>query len=206
LHRWTAAGYLNEFSCTPWKAHLSYVPPGAKTMDGLVTARVTDNNDPRKMGRVKVQYDWQEHGETGWARMISPSAGADRGMMFMPEVGDEVLLGFEHGDMERPYVLGGLWNGVDGTPRNEFWGGDVEKNNIKRIVTKSGHRIQLSDQPGQEAITIATPNALKISLLEKADETRRSMILIHSATGDMVFSAPNGRIHFLSRYFSREVG
>ena len=83
---------------------------------------------------------------------------------FLPEIGDEVLVGFEHGDPERPYILGSLWNGVDSAPREEIWGGDVAPNDIKRIMTKSGHRIQLSDKPGKEAIVIATPTNLKLSV------------------------------------------
>jgi uncharacterized protein involved in type VI secretion and phage assembly len=138
--------------------------------------------------------------------MVTPHAGADRGFMFMPEKGDEVLVAFEHGDPERPYVLGSLWNGVDQAPREEFWGGDIENNDVKRIVTKSGHRIQFSDKDGKESIVIATPTKLKLSLLEKTDETGRSMIVLHSEDGDIVVSAPNGRIHFRSKYFSRETG
>jgi len=206
LHRWTPKGYRNEFRCTPWKNFVSPDRPEPKVMRGLVTARVVDHNDPRKMGRVKVQYDWQEDGETGWIRMTTPHAGADRGFLFMPEKGDEVLVAFEHGDAERPYVVGCLWNGVDQAPREDFWGGDIENNDVKRIVTKGGHRIQLSDKEGKEAIVIATPSKLKIALLEKADETGRSMILLHSEDGDIFVSAPNGRVHFRSKYFSREVG
>ena len=97
-------------------------------------------------------------------------------------------------------------NGVDQAPREEFWGGELEKNDVKRIVTKSGHRIQLIDKHGKESIVIATPKRLKISLIEKADETGRSMILLHSEDGDMFLSAPNGRIHLRSKFFSKEVG
>jgi type VI secretion system secreted protein VgrG len=172
----------------------------------VVSARVVDHNDPRKMGRVKIQYDWQEQGETGWARMATPHAGGDRGFLFLPEKGDEVLVAFEHGDPERPIVLGSLWNGVDSAPRTEFWGGDIEPNDVKRIVTKSGHRLQLVDKDGQEALVIATPSKLKIAMLEKADETGRPMLLLHSVDGDIVVNAPNGRIHVQSAFFSREVG
>ena len=138
--------------------------------------------------------------------MTTPHAGADRGFMFMPEKGDEVLVAFEHGDAERPYVVGTLWNGVDQAPRTQFWGEDIPPNDVKRIVTKSGHRIQLSDKQGKESIVIATPSKLKIAMLEKADETGRSMILLHSEDGDIFVSAPNGRVHIQSKYFSREVG
>src|ERR1017187_1306290 len=175
-------------------------------MRGVVPARVTAHNDPREMGRIQIQYDWQSSGQTAWARMASPHAGADRGFLFLPEKGDEVLVGFEHGDPERPYIVGSLWNGVDQAPRAQFWGGDIETNDVKRIVTKSGHRIQLSGKQGKESIVIATPTHLKLGLLENADETGRSMIVLHSDDGDIVLSAPNGRIHFQSQYFSREVG
>jgi uncharacterized protein involved in type VI secretion and phage assembly len=206
IHRWTNAGYTNEFWCTPWTNYYDLEACKPTMMRGVVPARVVDQNDPRKMGRIKIQYDWQESGETGWVRMVTPHAGSDRGFMFMPEKGDEVLVAFEHGDPERPYVLGSLWNGVDQAPREAFWGGDIENNDVKRIVTKSGHRIQFSDKEGKESIVIATPRKLKLALIEKTDETGRSMILLHSEDGDIVISAPNGRIHFRSKYFSRETG
>jgi hypothetical protein len=204
-HQWTRTGYRNEFWCTPAKTWLSASQPQSPGMRGVVSARVTAHNDPRQMGRVQIQYDWQSSSQTAWARMIAPHAGGDRGFHFLPEIGDEVLVGFENGEPERPYVLGALWNGVDQAPRQEFWGEDVAPNDVKRIVTKSGHRIQFSDRQGQESIILATPQALKISLLEKSDETSRPMLAMHSA-GDIFFSAPAGRIHFHSAFFSREVG
>jgi type VI secretion system secreted protein VgrG len=205
-HHWLRTGYRNEFSCTPWTQYVSPEPPKPVHLAGFVPARVVDHNDPRKMGRLQVQYDWLEDGQTAWARMSTPHAGADRGFMFMPEKGDEVLVGFEHGDPERPFIVGSLWNGVDQAPRIDFWDGDIEPNDVKRIVTKSGHRIQLSDKEGKESIVIATPTHLKIGMLEKSDETNRSMIVAYSDNGDITLSAPNGRIHFQSQYFSREVG
>ncbi len=206
VHRWVRTGYQNEFWCTPWKSYSSTESLDPPKIYGYIPARVVDQNDPRHMGRIKVQYDWLEEGETAWARMATPAAGGDRGFLFLPETGDEVLIGFEHGDPERPFLVGSLWNGVDQAPRAEFWGGDIPANDVKRIVTKSGHRIQLSDKQGKESIVVATPNYLKIGLLENADETGRSMLAVHSENGDIVLSAPNGRIHFQSRHFSREVG
>src|ERR1017187_4986957 len=202
IHRWTAKGYENEFWCTPWKNYVSPQPPAPTEVVGVVTARVVDHNDPRKMGRIQVQYDWQESGPTGWVRATTPHAGGDRGFLFMPEIGDEVVVAFEHGDPERPYVVGYLWNGVDQAPREEFWGADVDPNDVKRIVTKSGHRIQFVDKPGKESIVIATPQHLKISLIEKTDETGRSMILLHS-DGDIFINAPGGRVHLHSASLSR---
>jgi type VI secretion system secreted protein VgrG len=206
IHRWTPTGYVNEFWCTPWKDYTNPDPPEANSILGLVSARVVDHNDPKKMGRIKVQYYWQEDGIAHWARMATPHAGSDRGFMFMPEVGDEVVVGFENGDIERPVVLGCVWNGVDLAPRQEFWGGELEQNDVKRIVTKSGHRLQFVDKSGKEAIALATPNHLKLSMIEKTDETGRSMITLHSENGDIFLSAPNGRIHLLAKYVSKEVG
>lgn len=205
VHHWTPRGYSNRFWCTPGTTWLEGVRPEAPRLGGVVPARVTAHNDPRKMGRIQVQYDWQDSGQTAWARMLTPHAGGDRGFHFLPEIGDEVLVAFEDGRPERPYILGALWNGVDQAPRQEFWGEDVAPNDVKRIVTKSGHRIQLSDKRGKESIVLATPAALKVSLLENAEETSRPMLLLHSA-GDIFFSAPAGRIHFRSAAFSREVG
>lgn len=205
-HHWTAAGYINEFECTPWMQYTDPNPPEPRRWYGVVPARVVEHNDPKKMGRVKVQYIFQEEGPAHWARMMTPHAGADRGFMFMPEVGDEVVVLFEDGDPERPVILGCVWNGVDNAPRQEFWGGELDENDVKRIVTKSGHRLQFVDKQGKESIALATPSYLKLSMIEKTDETGRSMITLHSENGDIFLSAPNGRIHLTSKYLSREVG
>jgi uncharacterized protein involved in type VI secretion and phage assembly len=205
-HSWDPAGYTNQFTCTPWKNYTSQDTPVMKPWYGVVPARVVEHNDPKKMGRIKVQYFWQDEAPAHWARMMTPHAGSDRGFMFMPEVGDEVVVAFEDGDPERPLVLGCVWNGVDLAPRQEFWGGELEANDVKRIVTKSGHRMQFVDKPGKESIALATPKYLKLSMIENTDETGRSMITLHSENGDIFLSAPNGRIHFVSKYVSKEVG
>jgi type VI secretion system secreted protein VgrG len=206
-HSWDpSGGYVNQFTCTPWKNYTDPHPPEFKPWFGVVPARVVEHDDPKRMGRIKVQYFWQEDAPTYWARMITPHAGADRGFMFMPEVGDEVAVGFEDGDPERPVIFGSVWNGVDKAPREEFWGGDINPNDVKRIVTKSGHRFQFVDKPGKESIALATPKFLKLSMIEETDETGRSMVTIHSENGDILLSAPNGRIHMRGKFVSREVG
>jgi type VI secretion system secreted protein VgrG len=205
VHQWTPQGYSNNFVCTPWKNYRNPNPPEARTWNGVVSARVTAHNDPKKMGRIQVQFFWQGDGSTHWARTTSPSAGPDRGFMFMPEVGDEVAVAFEDGDPERPVILGSLWNGVQQAPRYDFRGGDIETNNVKRLVTKSGNRLHLSDKPGQETVFLATPNHTSLSMTELSDETGRNLITLHS-DGDIVLSAPNGRVHIQSKAFSREVG
>ena len=75
---------------------------------------MTQNDDPDELGRVRVKYPaLGDETEGWWARVAAPGAGKDRGLLMMPLVGDEVLVGFEHGDARRPFVLGSLWNGED---------------------------------------------------------------------------------------------
>ena len=74
-HNWTPHGYVNSFVCTPWKDYRNPRPPAAHIWSGVVSARVVDHDDPKKMGRIKVQFFWQEDGSTHWARSTSPHAG-----------------------------------------------------------------------------------------------------------------------------------
>ena len=206
VHRWTRQGYTNDFSCTPWKQYRNPEPPAARTWSGIVSARVTAHNDPKKMGRIQVQFFWQEDGSTHWARATSPHAGPDRGFMFMPEVGDEVAVAFEDGDPERPVIIGSLWNGVHTQARADFRGNDIEDNAVKRIMTRSGNRVQFSDKAGVETITIATPNHNSFKLTEQADGTGRSSITIESKNGDINLFAPKGRVHIEAQLYSKDIG
>jgi type VI secretion system secreted protein VgrG len=206
VHRWTTIGYTNEFWCTPWQNYTNPEAPIAHRWYGVVPARVVDNNDTDGMGRIKVQYFWQEDGPTTWVRMMTPHAGGDRGFMFMPEVGDEVVVAFDDGDPERAVILGCLWNGVDKAPREDFWGGDVGANDVKRIVTKSGHRIQIVDKQGKESITLSTPKKVRISMLESCAESGGRPTMSMYSAGDIYLYAPNGRVHIHSKYFSKEIG
>jgi uncharacterized protein involved in type VI secretion and phage assembly len=203
-HRWQGRGYANSFTCSPWKKYRNPQPPAMNTWNGVVSARVVDHNDPKKMGRLKVKFLWQEDGSTHWARMTAPHTGQGRGFMWMPEVGDEVAVSFEDGDPERPIIIGCLWNGVDTAPRDEFWGSELADNNVKRIVTKSGNRLQFVDTPDKESIVLATPNKLRISMIEKTNEHGRSTIVLHSEDGDILLSAPNGQVHIRSLNFTKE--
>jgi type VI secretion system secreted protein VgrG len=222
VHRYDhETGYINEFTATPWMDYTCADQPQPNRMSGVVSARVVKHEDGRGMGRIQIQYDWMEDGRTAWARMTTPSAGNGRGFMFMPEVGDEVLVAFEHGDPERPYVIGALWNGVDSAPRQGFlegetshpvgkdglqMPGDIFRNDIKRIVTKSGNRIQFVDVCGKESIVVSTPGGQMVQLIDSCPETGGRKMLCLSSPGDIFLNAPEGRVHIRSKFFSRETG
>ncbi len=206
-HTWTPKGYANTFECTPWQKYTNPDPPPLRRWHGLVPARVVEHNDPKKMGRIRIQYFWQEDGPAYWARMVTPHAGSDRGFMFMPEVGDEVVVGFEDGDPERPIIIGCLWNGVDQAPRFDFAKDDIAPNDVKRIVTKSGNRLQMVDTPGKESVTLSTPNSVKVLLAEAGQSpTGRETLVLQVDQGDIILNAPQGRIHLHAQYYSREIG
>ena len=119
-------------------------------MAGVVTAIVTNLDDPESQGRVKVKYPWlADDIESNWARVASPMAGPERGFFWLPEVNDEVLIAFEHDDINYPYLLGSLWNGRDKPPAEKSdavgSGGQVQQRVIK---TRDGHVIVLEDSPG----------------------------------------------------------
>ncbi len=141
-------------------------------LEGVYVGIVRDNEDPEGLGRVKLEYPWRETtAESDWARIAVPMAGGERGTWFLPETGDEVLVAFEGGDIDHPYVLGALWNGEDEPPadnqdgtndrrqitsRNghELTFDDAEDGGSVTIETAAGHRVVLDDQSGSETITI----------------------------------------------------
>lgn len=154
---------------------------------GVVTGVVTNNQDPDGQGRVKIKFPWLiEQDESYWARLASPMAGPDRGMVFIPEVDDEVLVAFDHGDVRCPYILGAFWNGVD-TPPTEKNGDDA--NNLRIIKTRSSHKLIFDDTDGSEKIEIidSTGNN-KITI----DSSENKITL--EVAGDIELKATDGNI------------
>jgi uncharacterized protein involved in type VI secretion and phage assembly len=118
---------------------------------GVTIAVVTNIKDDDGLGRIKVKYPWlTDEDESHWARVVTPMAGNEMGFYFLPEVDDEVLVAFEHGDMTYPYILGGLWNKKDKPPEKN----DDGENNKRLIKSRSGHRIILDDTEDKEKIII----------------------------------------------------
>ncbi|NEO31309.1 MAG: phage tail protein [Symploca sp. SIO3C6] len=163
----------------------------ASPIYGVVIGVVTNNEDPENLGRVKIKFPWlSEADESDWARIATPMAGKERGIYFLPEVNDEVLVAFVHGDIRFPYVLGMLWNGQDQPPANNEDG----KNNIRLIQSRSGHIVRLNDQEGKETIEIIDKSG-KNSLIF---DTAKNAIAI-TANQDITLSATQGTIKLEAR-------
>ncbi len=142
---------------------------------GVAGGIVTNNQDPDGQGRVKVKFPWlSDDNETDWVRIATLMAGRGRGSFFLPEVGDEVLCAFEHGDINRPYVIGALWNGVDKPPETNSDG----QNNIRKIRSRSGHEILFNDDNTsmQEKIEIHTNSGHTIVLDDSAGQEKIDIV------------------------------
>jgi uncharacterized protein involved in type VI secretion and phage assembly len=111
-------------------------------INGVLTATVTNTKDPEKLGRIKVQFLGQgTDNETDWIRVAAFSAGSQKGAFFLPEVGEEVLVAFIQGSIDRPVAIGVLWENTDKPPEENADG----KNNVKMLKTRAGHQITFDD-------------------------------------------------------------
>jgi len=135
------------------------------TVEGVAIAIVTNNKDPQNWGRVKLKYPWREdQQESEWVRVAALAAGKDRGSLWVPEVKDEVLVAFEKGNVNHPFVLGALWNGQDKPPAKN----DDGKNNTKLIKTRSGHELRFFDKDQEEFVEVKTQGGHTLRLDDKA--------------------------------------
>ncbi|MEX1023259.1 MAG: VgrG-related protein [Dehalococcoidia bacterium] len=163
--------YVTRFvSSGPEPVQLTDLVAGAVDASGQVRAglsltvgTVTNNNDPDSAGRVKVKLPSldAEH-ETGWVRVASPGAGGTRGFQMLPAVNDEVLVGFEHGDASRPFVVGGLWSKKNKPPEGTFQNNGVVE--TQAWTSGKGHKIEIKDAgDGEVNLTVkGTKSALNV--------------------------------------------
>ena len=156
--------YRNRFKAIPATVKALPGPKVRMPLAETQMATVLSNADPDGKGRVRVHMNWQTDGmQTGWVRVMTPDGGSskdvrsNRGFVFIPEVGDQVLLGFRHGDPARPYVMGSLFNGVTG-------GGGLEGNHMKSLTTRSGSTVTFDDTA--HTILLQTTRANKIFIDE----------------------------------------
>jgi uncharacterized protein involved in type VI secretion and phage assembly len=172
-----------------WRALLTPVAQPGRFY-GVVVGIVTNNQDPENMHRVKVRFPWLSNDvESNWARVAAPMSGKDRGAYFLPEVDDEVLVAFEHGLVDHPFVVGSLWNGKDGAPESNADG----ENNHRTIKSRSGHILRLNDKSGNETIEIIDKSGKNKIIIDTAKNSitieAQSDITIKSTTGKLTMQA-----------------
>ena len=180
--KWVISGSRHEFGNGAYKTALEFTgrqdrsilglvtqgaAAGSERIPGVVIAVVDDNDDPAKLGRVRIRYPWLgDQAVSYWARLAMPGAGPDYGMAWVPQVGDEVLVAFEQGDPDHPFVIGGLWNGSDAAPLGD---GLLDSGKVKRsgFVSRTGHKLVFFDDAGESGVAIISANnKYRISLNE----------------------------------------
>lgn len=128
---------------------------------GVRVGIVRDNEDPENLGRVKLEFPWRDADDQSyWARIATAMTGDGYGTYFLPEVEDEVLVGFENGDIHSPIVVGSLWSGNRKPPEDNADG----NNDVRKIETRSGHVVEFDDNDQEGAVTIETAAGHTVTL------------------------------------------
>ena len=155
-----------------------------RRVPGVAIGIVTNVSDPLGLGRVQLTFPWFDEDLTSWAPVAAPIAGKKRGAFLMPEVDDEVLVAFELGDFNHPYVVGFLWNGVDKPPETDTKnrviltpGGHTirfEDGTSKKLIVRSsgGHEIALDDSAAGQQLSIKTSGGLSLTMDDKQSSIR----------------------------------
>lgn len=156
-----------------------------------VVALVTDNKDPQKLGRIKVKFPTLSSTDmTEWIPIIMAGAGKNRGWFFIPEIDDEVLVMFEYGDINKPLMVGALWNGKDKPPEKNPGG-----NHRRVIKSRAGSKITFDDEGGKEKVVIEDGKGVaKITIDSVANK-----ITIEAMQGDVCFQSPAGNMQVVAQ-------
>ena len=204
--------YYNEFTAIPDAFIPYYYDEDSYPKALQQPARVIDNNDPEGLGRVQVQFVWQERKKqhTPWIRVVQPHAGAGKGFYFIPEIGEEVLVDFEFQNAERPYVVGAHYNGEEMSRYH------TQGNDKKVIHTRSGTKIVLNDGEGSVFIEDPSGNSIymdgkqKISFNGATLEFNAQRIVMnatestHITTNDYILNALS-KIYVFSAWFKQQI-
>jgi uncharacterized protein involved in type VI secretion and phage assembly len=173
---------------------------------GVAIAVVSDVDDPQRLGRVKVRFPWlSDDVESAWARVAAPWAGASRGAYLLPEVDDEVLVAFLHGDLRYPYVLGAMWSDTAPPPEQS------PRLDRRGLYSRTGHALSLDDSSGRGTVTLRSAGGQQVKLEDGAGGPRAqisngqgtltieldsasSAIKVIATTGSISLSAPAGKV------------
>ena len=190
--KWVVAGTRHEFVDGQYRTHLDFTGRQDRTLLGVITqgrggdgsgervpgvviAIVDSLDDPKQVGRVRLTYPWMaENAVSDWARVAAPGASLNAGTVWLPQVGDEVLVAFEHGDTRLPIVVGGLWNGSDTIPiKYDDKHIDQGKVVYSGWTSRAGHKISIWENKDNSAIELITAKeAVKVILDDKNKEVR----------------------------------
>lgn len=173
---------------------------------GVVLAQVSDLDDPRGLGRVKVTFPWlSTQVSSAWARVATAWAGDNRGTYLLPEIGDEALVAFQQGSLQHPYILGFLWSDAarppEPTPRldkrelrsrtgHRIVFTDLAPNQSLAVQSQGGHKIVLDDSASSTTISIADSSG-KLSIVL---DSRGGKVTIANSAGQVAVSAPAGKL------------
>jgi type VI secretion system secreted protein VgrG len=152
--------YFNSFEALPAEVEIPpFTSPIEPPFCEMQLAEVVEINDPDALGRIRTQFIWQRgtDQQSPWMRVASPYTGKDKGFYVIPEIGDQMVVAFEHNNPDRPYVLTGLYNG-EAKPENHNG-----ENNLKAIKTKGGHTILMNDEKGKESFGIISPKDVAVT-------------------------------------------
>lgn len=183
----------------------SDIETGSPPAEGVTVGVVTAVDDPQKLGRVKIRLPFYSHCvESAWARVASPWAGQRRGSYLLPEVDDEVLVAFRHGDLSYPYIIGMLWNEKDPPPE------PTPRLNRRELRSRKGHLLLFDDTDGHEQVTVKSQDGLELTLddgtgqvrisgggspaLRIVIDTRAQAISVIAPSGNLSLQAPQGEI------------
>lgn len=201
--------YSNSFTAIPVACNYpSYSDADVFPSAPQQRAKVVENKDEQKLGRIRVQFPWQEiqskEMKTPWLRIAVPYAGASKGQQFVPEIGEEVMVGFEMNNAERPYIIGSLYNGGNGKPDEEWAASndDDGTNTVKAIRTRNGHTIEIHDKGNDGYIRIYDNKKENYILTFSTDE---KLIKLES-TGNIELYAKNDIIMKADRDIKVQAG
>lgn len=190
--------YYNTFEAMPSTIEVLPLPPVNTPIAEPQLATVKDNKDPDNMGRIRVQMLWQKGNEmTDWIRVMTPDAGSgkgngkNRGLLVIPEPGDQVIICFRYNDPDRPFVMGSLFHGKSG-------GGGGQNNNIKSLNSKSGHTITLDDGGGITIVDKSEGNKIEIDGTNKITITASDQIVLSCGESSITMTAA-GKIDIVGK-------
>ncbi|WP_408956837.1 phage baseplate assembly protein V [Natrinema sp. 74] len=160
---------------------------------GVAVGIVTDNEDPKDLGRVKLRFPWRDaDDESHWARIATEMTGDKYGTYFLPEIDDEVLVAFENGDIHEPFVIGSLWNGKQKPPQTNSEG----KNDVREVRSRSDHVLAFDDAD-DGSITLQTAGGNEIVIddsgkgetIQIRDDANDNSITLDSNSGSVAIDA-----------------